>query len=511
MATYNIIYSEDTVLEDLVSALEAAGASLVKSFPSLHVLTIDASNTDFASISGIIDWEENVTTEAVPSAWHQLRVYTENLPMVSRYFAQNLGEGATIYLIDSGINTSHSEFANANIVNVHSYDETFTDELGHGTSIASLIVGETLGVAKNSTLKNVKISMGTEILFSDLLAAFDAVLTDHQLTNTVKVVNCSWVVTKSKILDMKITQLENAGLVVVAAAGNTGEAADNFSPVGLDSVLGVGASDAYDRVISWASGASSNWGPEVDVTAPGIDIEIAKADGTTGTASGTSLSAAIVSSVVAQYIVASPNLSAQQIQAQIVERASEDLLFRNESIYGTTPNRLVRALGVNDVFHPEQTQRINAQRGETTTHVMQFRDDIVAAINYTGVLQIGMPRINPDWMTFDFETKTITLTPPETVEPNVYRIYFEAVDAEGVRVSSGTYSVNVYITSPEENEGDEVEEQYFRLDGDTIVVMPAACSTNFCFSAGSCSGVPGKNYVCGCVSNGCGSQYQQPS
>ncbi len=106
---------------------------------------------------------------------------------------------------------------------------------------------------------------------------------------------------------------KKAGLAF-AAAGNTGVEADTLSPVGLDTVIGVAASDAYDRVISWGSGLSSNWGPEVDLTAPGVDVPIINLNGGYTTGSGTSIAAAIVSGVVAQYIKNNNSLTAQQIQ-----------------------------------------------------------------------------------------------------------------------------------------------------------------------------------------------------
>lgn len=504
MATYNLIYDKNVELQTLKAALENAGATIIKEHPSLGVFTITSDSETFATVAGVISWGADESLQATPSAWHQNRVYSPSLPMVEKVFPKNVGAGATVYLIDSGVDTTHPEFESCNIVPLYSFDGTFTDERGHGTEIAGLIVGKTLGIVNGATLKVVKIPLMQQMSISDLLSAFDAILADHLLTPSVKVINCSWTIVKNQILDTKISELETAGLVVVAAAGNGGIAADDFSPVGLNSVLGVGASDAYDRVISWAPGASTNWGPEVDITAPGITVDVVGPNGTYTTASGTSLSAGIVSGIVAQYIVEFSDKTSSEIQDKIIELASKDLLFRNETIYGTTPNVLVRALGIGSVFDTTQDMSIVVQRGASAQHLLQYREDIVARINTQGVIQVGTQRVNAEWMTYDAATKLITVSPPADYAPGIYRMYVEAFDANGFRMSVVTFSINVYNVSPDENTGDNIQEYYLSPSTDgTVIVLAANCHTGFCWSDGTCSGVPPKGAYCYCFSNQC--------
>lgn len=496
---YNIIYNKDIVLETIEQRLLSANATIVKSFPNLGVLTIETTSEEFKTVDGVISWEEDIQLEAVPHSWHKNRIYSNNLPMVETYYPKNLGEGTIVYMVDSGIYMEHEEFTGKSVQLLYSYDETFTDETGHGTAMSSLVIGNTLGVSPNATLKVVKIPMLQSIPVSSLLAAFDAILADHNTTPGVNIVNCSWTIPKSQILDTKITELEHAGLVVVAAAGNSGQAADNFSPVGLNSVLGVGASDAYDRVISWGVGFSSNWGPEVDITAPGIGVSVASLNGSISTLSGTSLATAIVSAVVAQYVTEFQEYTALQIQEKIIDLAREDLLFRNEAIYGTTPNRLVAAISQGSVFDETQDNMIVVKRGEIAERPLLYNESLVTEIATDGVVVLGRQNVNAEWMTYSNETKTIRVTPPEDLTPGKYRMFFRALDEDGNVLSQAVFRINVYANSPDENDGPEIGELYHYVDEDgTVVVTPAACSTNFCVGDGSCTGTPDTKGSPGC-------------
>lgn len=497
MATYNIIYDKNVDVSILQQNLENSGASIVKIYSSLNVITISAVTQDFSSVAGIIKWEENKTIEATPctASWAVNRLYSAGLPMVSTFTPDNTGEGSTVYLVDSGIDTTHPEFESANISVLYSYDNTPDDYSGHGTGVGSLIIGKTLGIAKSASLKSVKILFSTQIQITDLLDAFTAILNDHLLTpSVVKVINCSWSIPKSEILDTKITELEAAGLVVVAAAGNTTEAANNLSPVGLDSVLGVGASDAYDRVLS------GNWGPEVDITAPGVDVDIAIKGGTIATASGTSLATGLVSGIVLQHITKSPEKTAAQIQQEVIAAGIPDMLFRNETIYGTTPNLIAHALGIPNVISISN-YFVDVQKGTTVNQPISYNEQLVSTI-VTGpslVLSSGKIRVNPDWVSYDVTSKTVKLSPPADCENGIYLVWIAALDSNDQRLSWDHISANVYQSSPEENTVPvKIQETYFLADPTltTVTVTPWYCTQgcpSFCTQTNK-GGTP----TCGC-------------
>jgi hypothetical protein len=501
MAKYVISYDKNVDFSTLQSSLIASGCTVGEVFESLGALTVESPNTDFSSVVGVLAHE--VESEIVVNPhWHLNRICSENLPMRKMYLSRNKGLGSTVYLMDSGVDTTHPEFINSTIEHLWSWDGDSTDTNGHGTGLASVIVGATLGVSVEATLKSVKIPLSQSIPVSTLLNAFNVILNDHLLTPGLKVVNCSWTIPKSLILDNKITELQQQGLIVVAAAGNEIADANTFSPVGLNTVLGVAASDAYDRVISWATGVGSNWGPDVDITAPGIDITIAKLGGETEQKSGTSIAAAVVAGAACQYIVDSPSVTSSAVlRDMILTDAKEDILFRNESIYGTTPNRLLHIPFIDLIISPAKDSRIiYVQKGTTVTLPLQL-SPVVGSLNIDDVLAGASRRTSPSWVTL--ADNILTISPPTNIEGSgIYVLEIDILNDSNVSIGYTQIMIKVYQSSVEELDGRDIY-FYHKIDeNENVVVLQSFCG-GFCVSNTTCVNAGGK--VCGCAGYGCGS------
>lgn len=484
MIKYNVIYDKQRDITLIQSELEKVGVIVHDIFSNIGVMTVSATSTEFSQVEGILTVEEDLVVVPTESfEWHQLRIVSEGLPMTNFYKVTNHGDAINVYVVDSGIDHTHSEFSHTTINNLFSYNSDFTPINGHGTSVASVIGGNIFGVSKNVNLHNVKIPTGVATTYSILLAAFDAILNHHN-GSTVAIVNCSWTVPKSLILDTKITELQNDNLVVVAAAGNMGVAADDFSPVGLNSVLGVGASDAYDRVISWGGGAQSNWGPEVDLFAPGIDVVVANMGGTTIEVSGTSVAAGVVTGVVAQYIVENPTFTASQIQSLVIQQAKEDLLFRNEALYGTTPNRIVMASALKKVIIiPE---KIDVQKGTTEQLVVEYNTMYAQSVQFDNLTNtVGSTIRLPSWITTS--GTTLTISPTEDLQSAVYLIPIRALDYNNEKIETRYLTINVYTESPEETDNSERYRYIENETGDGVIVTTAFCAGYTCYNGfGTC-------------------------
>lgn len=104
---------------------------------------------------------------------------------------------------------------------------------------------------------------------------------------------------KSPALDAMVNGMVNQGLHVVAAAGNDGRDACGYSPGSASSALTVGATTPSDDLYT-----KSNWGPCVDVLAPGADIRSAynRGDDDQMSMSGTSMATPLVSGVKALWL-----------------------------------------------------------------------------------------------------------------------------------------------------------------------------------------------------------------
>ena len=125
----------------------------------------------------------------------------------------------------------------------------------------------------------------------------------------------------SQVLKDAVQYAADHNVLVVASAGNTPDGKPNF-PAAYDSVLAVGATGPVDTYTGFSS-----WGPDVDVTAPGVGImSTGLVDGHNSydKENGTSASAPFVSGVAALVLSVNPSLTAVQVK-QIIEDSSDDL------------------------------------------------------------------------------------------------------------------------------------------------------------------------------------------
>jgi subtilisin family serine protease len=296
--------------------------------------------------------------------------------------------------------------------------------------------------------------------------ALDAIASDQDRP-PVSVISCSWSVPKSFLLDAKITELQSIGCVVVAAAGNSGISADGLSPVGLNTVIGVGASDAYDRVISWGAGAGSNWGPDVDITAPGIEVFVADMEtGEYVESSGTSIATAITAGAVCQFINRSPSLTAAGIQALVLNSAVHNILFRDEDIYGTTPNRLLQASNIThaDLWSSELQPTVFVQKGQTVVYPVRINEPLITA----AYIPIG-DIVLYDWIYTTNVTNglDVEFTPPNTLATGFYMLPVSGFDINDILVGFHWIKVGVYDTDESELDDETIELYTVRDENNT--------------------------------------------
>jgi hypothetical protein len=211
---------------------------------------------------------------------------------VSSYGYRSAGAGATIYIGDSGI-YPHSDFgtrlSNSGFSAIADGNGT-VDCNGHGTHVASTAAGTTYGVAKNATLVPVRIlNCSGSGQYSQVIAGLDWILSpQNPNSKSNAVLNLSIGGSGSAILNSAIQRLTNAGITVVAAAGNEATDACTRSPAGAPSAITVGATSLNETPASF-----SNHGSCVDINAPGVSITAAWIGSATATntISGTSMAA----------------------------------------------------------------------------------------------------------------------------------------------------------------------------------------------------------------------------
>ena len=255
------------------------------------------------------------------------------------------GSGVDIYIIDTGINSKHADFAgrvgeSRNFVS-RKRPTDWEDCNGHGTHVASTAAGTTYGVAKGAKVHAVRVlncqGSGTT---DAILGALDWVIGRHT-TGSKSVINMSLgfggIVTS---VDKATKQAADKGIVVVKAAGNSNKNACNYSPITADALV-VGATTSSDARASY-----SNYGTCVDLFAPGSSITAAWIGSTTATniISGTSMSSPHVAGTAALFISASGTYdgsygASQAVVAAILGKTVGDVVQNP----GTgSPNRLLQ-------------------------------------------------------------------------------------------------------------------------------------------------------------------------
>lgn len=259
------------------------------------------------------------------------------------------GKGVTVYVLDSGIRSSHVEFdqdrASCGFDAVLGYESDIPceDLHGHGTHVAGLIGGKTVGVANQVKIVSVKVAP-REFTYEGgaVLYGIQYVLLEKLRRPTEPmVVNMSFGGDRFLLLDFMVEALLTVGVTVVASAGNFGINACSQSPSGGRGVITVGASDEADVVPWW-----SNNGPCVDVYAPGLNIVSAgkRNDTRYVIASGTSQSAPMVAGVAALYLQIQPTLTPAQVFRLIVLDSLKNVLKPGEPEFmsnGTSTSVLI--------------------------------------------------------------------------------------------------------------------------------------------------------------------------
>src|SRR4030042_5885283 len=137
----------------------------------------------------------------------------------------------------------------------------------------------------------------------------------------------------SPTVDAAVCGFIDAGGVAVAAAGNSETDAYNSTPARILQVITVGASDRDDSQAYF-----SNFGPGLDVYAPGVEIESDTPAGDTTTMSGTSMGTPHVVGAVALLLQKYPSETPAQIRHRLVAAATEGAL---KGIGAGSPNLLL--------------------------------------------------------------------------------------------------------------------------------------------------------------------------
>jgi serine protease AprX len=245
------------------------------------------------------------------------------------------GRGVGVAVIDTGI-AAAPDFAGRIVANVVTSPtaQTATDGFGHGTHVAGIIAGNSFARATNDPFYGKYVGMAPEANLIAVKAADEAEF-------NIRVLNLSLATDtpqsyKTDPLDAAVEYAWQKGIVVVAAAGNRGTAADavQYAPANDPYVISVGGED---ESADYGRGARADWSStgltqdglsKPDVMAPGAHMVSVLASGSAFQAlcpacsiggayfkaGGTSMAAPVVAGAAALLLQARPTLTPDQVK-----------------------------------------------------------------------------------------------------------------------------------------------------------------------------------------------------
>lgn len=277
-----------------------------------------------------------------------------------------------VCVVDTGVDTDHPDLVNNLLLpGYNAYLRTsgnVEDLYGHGTGTAGVIAAQgnnsngVAGVNWNVKIMPVQVSQGS--LTSSAYISDMANGIEWCADNGAKVVNLSYGGIQYETINNAATYLRNKGGLLFMSAGNAGTYHDAVSFPDYPNFVGVGSTSQSDVLSTF-----SEYGPYIDIAAPGENIVTTYLNGQYVYYSGTSFSSPMAAGVAALLLSVNPNLTPSQLENYIFSTADDLGDAGQDDKYGYGRINVAKAVAAvkADMGTPINASPISVAKSDKTT------------------------------------------------------------------------------------------------------------------------------------------------
>lgn len=236
-----------------------------------------------------------------------------------------------IGMVDSAVDRLHPAFVRPEaLISKNFLPADISQSTQHGTAVASLLMGQ--GPQLQPLVPDAQL-YSAEVFYQQNAYQQGATLVhllealDWLASQQVQLINLSLTGPAHPLLHHAIKALTEKHMVLVAAAGNAGPAAEPLYPAAYEEVIAVTAVDQQQHIYRWA-----NQGHYIDFAASGVAVTVAKAGAAFGLESGTSLASPVVAAIAACHLAA--GIPATDVRAWLQQQATDLGEPGKDSVYG---------------------------------------------------------------------------------------------------------------------------------------------------------------------------------
>jgi putative cell wall-binding protein len=321
-----------------------------------------------------------------------------------------------IAVIDSGLNKSFEIFNGINVAagyNVLSNGTDVTDQIGHGTFVSGLIA--LTSKKANTTILPIKLTDQADNI--PVSSSVEAIYKAIELGADVISMSYGSQAPSQSEYDALLEGYYEHGIVLVAAAGNTGDETYHY-PASYPEVISVGATDSTDEVTSF-----STFGDALDIAAPGEDVisaltgDLADEEyGEYGPGAGTSYSTPLVSSLASLILLKNEEITPEKVEYKIEKSAFIPVDYPQGWNIGYGYGRINASTALNTALPDtsgdapdEAYQAQGVSLGAAKTEKLALPQDIdyyTVNVPYSGQLKIDLSGVTNIDMALWYENET---------------------------------------------------------------------------------------------------------